>query len=72
MELYQCHKQVHAEPILRGEYNVFRGWQIPADEDPSDEGYKVIYGKGTADEYVSWSPKRQFDDGYTVVPDSVE
>ena len=32
MKLYQCHKQVHAEPMTRGEYNIYRGWPIPADE----------------------------------------
>ena len=67
MQLYQCHKQVHAEPMKRGDYNTFRGWTIPADENPEDEGYKVIYGLGTPDEYVSWSPKKQFDDGYAIV-----
>lgn len=68
---YQCHKQVHAMPMTRGEYNTYRGWLIPENEDPSDEGYLVVYGKGTPDHYESWTPKKQFDDGYTVYSNRV-
>jgi hypothetical protein len=67
MKLYQCHKQVHAEPMTRGEYNIYRGWSIPADENPNDAGYLVVYNKDTPKHYESWSPKDVFDDGYTVV-----
>lgn len=49
--------QVEAEPMMRGGYNKFRGWEIPVDEDPADEGYKVTYPDG----YVSWCPKAQFE-----------
>lgn len=49
--------QVEAEPMTRGGYNKFRGWEIPDDEDPADEGYKVTYPDG----YVSWCPKAQFE-----------
>lgn len=65
LKLYKCHKEVHASPMTRGEYNKFKGWDIPADENPADDGYLVIYNKGTAQEHVSWSPKQVFDDGYT-------
>lgn len=67
MQEYKCHKRVHATPMTRGDYNVYRGWQIPADENPADAGYLVVYGRGTPDHYESWSPKKQFDDGYTPV-----
>jgi hypothetical protein len=65
MPYYKCHKQVHAIPLTRGVYNKVRGWDIPENEDPDDDGYLVVYNRGTADEYVSWSPKHVFDDGYS-------
>ena len=49
--------QVDAEPMTRGDYNKFRGWEIPANENPADEGYKVVYPDG----YVSWCPSAQFE-----------
>lgn len=64
MPRYGCHKEVHAMPLTRGEYNDVRGWTIPENENPDDEGYLVVYNLGTADEYVSWSPKHIFNDGY--------
>lgn len=53
-------KQIEAFPMTRGEYNDFRDWKIPADEDPADEGYLVKYSDG----YISWSPKKQFEESY--------
>ena len=53
-------KKVEAKPMTRGEYNKYRGWQIPADENPNDEGYLVKY----SDDYISWSPKKAFDEAY--------
>ena len=52
----RCH-MVEAAPMNRGTYNEFRGWQIPANENPADEGYHVIYPDG----YKSWCPKAQFE-----------
>lgn len=49
--------QVEAEPMTRGDYNKFRGWEIPANENQADDGYKVTYPDG----YVSWCPKAQFE-----------
>lgn len=49
--------QVEAAPMTRGDYNKFRGWEIPANENPEDEGYIVHYPDG----YVSWCPKAQFE-----------
>ena len=49
--------QVDAEPMTRGDYNKSRGWEIPANENPADEGYKVVYPDG----YVSWCPSAQFE-----------
>lgn len=64
MPRYGCHKEVHALPMTRGVYNKVRGWIIPENEEPADEGYLVVYSCGTSDEYVSWSPKHVFDYGY--------
>lgn len=58
-------KKIEAEPMTRGEYNGFRGWGIPKDENPSDEGYIVKYSDG----YVSWSPKDVFEKAYSRIGD---
>lgn len=63
----QCHKQVHYLPMNWEDYNKFRGWQVPDDENPRDEGYLVVYAKGTEDEYISWSPKDVFNSGYAPI-----
>lgn len=67
LKKYQSHKTVHARPMTRGDYNHYKGWQIPDDEDPTDDGYLVVYSKDTVDHYESWSPKHIFDAGYTEV-----
>jgi hypothetical protein len=64
---YKCHKEVDAVPVNRQDYNDLRGWELPADECGADEGYLVVYSKGTPDEYVSWSPKQQLDAGYAEI-----
>ncbi len=56
-------KQIEAEPMTRGEYNRYRGWTIPANENPEDEGYLVKYNDG----YISWSPKKQFEEAYSEI-----
>lgn len=53
----RCHI-VKATPMMRGDYNKYRGWEIPANENPADEGYHVVYPDG----YESWCPKAQFED----------
>ena len=69
-DLYIGTKMINAEPMTRAAYNVFRGWELPADENGDDEGYLVEYlddGKPnttTHAGYVSWSPKEQFDNAY--------
>lgn len=60
MKKYVGTKLIEAEQMTRGEYNKYRGWTIPADENPADEGYLVKYSDG----YVSWSPKGIFDTAY--------
>lgn len=56
-------KMVFAYPMTLGEYNEYRGWVIPENEDPKREGYLVEY----ADGYKSWSPKEVFEKSYLEV-----
>lgn len=65
MEKYIGVKIIAAEPMTRGLYNIQRGWTIPNDENPEDEGYYVKYPDG----YVSWSPKKTFEKAYRVLDD---
>ena len=37
MKTYIGVKKIEAEPMTRGDYNTYRGWQIPTDENPDDE-----------------------------------
>ena len=60
MDKYIGTKMIEAKPMDRGEYNKYRGWEIPEDENPHDEGYLVRYHDG----YESWSPKKQFEEAY--------
>lgn len=60
MQEYVGTKVITAKPMNRGEYNEFRGWTMPADENPTDPGYLVQY----EDEYISWSPKEVFEKAY--------
>jgi Protein of unknown function (DUF2829). len=62
MKTYIGTKIIIAEPMKLGEYNTFKGWQIPKGEDPDREGYKVVYSDG----YVSWSPKEAFESSYRL------
>ena len=63
-------KQIKARPMTRQEYNDYRGWELPADEDGSDEGYLIEYldgGKSNHPDhegYISWSPKEVFEKAY--------
>jgi hypothetical protein len=63
-------KLVNAKPMNRADYNILRGWELPTDEDGTDEGYLVEYvdgGKANVvgyDGYVSWSPAEVFNKSY--------
>ena len=60
MKQYIGTKIIKAEPMTRGDYNDYRGWKVPADEDPTDEGYLMEYENG----YVQWLPKEMFKVDY--------
>lgn len=66
-------KIINAYSMDRLSYNDLRGWELPGNENGSDEGYLVEYldgGKPNTDRfngYVSWSPKDVFDKAYRPV-----
>lgn len=73
MKTYIGTKIINAKPMTRGEYNAFRGWTLPADENGADEGHLVEYTDGGAANhpafkgYVSWSPSDVFEKAYIKV-----
>lgn len=66
MRKYVGTKIIEAKEMNRGDYNKYRGWTIPENENPNDEGYLVRYSDG----YESWSPKKQFDEAYREYDES--
>lgn len=66
MKKYIGTKLIEAKPMTRGEYNDFRGWKIPENENPNDAGYMLKY----LNQYVSWSPAEVFERAYLEVDDN--
>ena len=70
MNRYIGTKTINAKPMSRQAYNNLRGWEVPADENPADDGYLVEYIDGGQanhpdfDGYISWSPKDVFERAY--------
>lgn len=68
--LYVGTKAVLAHPMTREEYNDYRGWKVPENENPSDKGFFVEYTDGGKPNhhdhvgYVSWSPADVFNQSY--------
>ena len=60
MKNYVGTKFIEAREMTRGDYNDYRGWKMPENENPADEGYLVKYSDG----YESWSPKDVFEEAY--------
>ncbi len=63
MKTYIGVKAIDAEPMKRSAYCRLRGWVLPSDEDPDDDGYFIVYPDG----YRSWSPKPQFEAAYLEI-----
>lgn len=63
-------KIIKARPMTRGEYNTYRRWTLPENEEGTDPGYLVEYLDGGASNhpdhagYISWSPAEQFNLAY--------
>jgi hypothetical protein len=70
MNTYIGTKIIRATPMDRLTYNALRGWTMPANENPDDDGYLVEYTDGGEPNhpnfkgYISWSPKAQFENAY--------
>ncbi len=66
-------KTVYACPMNRADYNLYRGWELPANEDGTDAGYLVEYADGgKANDsrhagYISWWPKDVFERAYRAI-----
>lgn len=66
-------KLVNAKPMTRLEYNNFRNWELPGDENGDDAGFLVEYidgGKANTETfagYVSWSPADVFERAYRPI-----
>ena len=73
MQQYIGVKLINAKPMTRIDYNELRGWELPGDENPWDDGFLVEYvdgGKGNHPDfagYISWSPKDVFERAYRPV-----
>lgn len=62
---YLSVKRIKARPMLLGDYNHHRGWQIPDNESPTTPGYHIVYPDG----YQSWCPKQQFEEANQRIDD---
>ena len=75
MKTYIGTKIIQATPMNRADYNDYRAWELPANENGADEGYLVEdTNGGKANDsrhvgYISWSPNEQFEKAYIDVPD---
>ena len=59
-------ERFEARPMTCGDYNVYRGRKIPADENPADEGYLIKYPDGSE----KWITKETFEEVCVVEDDS--
>jgi len=74
MKRFNALKKVNAKPMNRQAYNDLRGWDLPADEDGSDEGYLTEDMNGASNlegwgGFISWTPKDMFNDQFYEADD---
>lgn len=73
METFCGTKIIKARPMTLGEYNQYREWELPPNEDPMTPGYLVEYvGEGKPNHpkhtgYISWSPTDVFERSYHTI-----
>lgn len=71
-------KMIAAVLMSKALYCAHRGWDVPADENPDEEGYLVEYlGQGNSnhsehENYISWSPKDLFEASYYGIEDATK
>lgn len=64
---YKSVSSLLATPMNRGDYNTYRGWNIPENENPLDEGFlveqinSVVCNDSRHLGYISWLPKQEFE-----------
>ena len=61
LKLYRSVKRVHATPMLLGDALYHISNKIHGNIEAP--GYLVVYRKDTNKEYISWSPKEEFEKG---------
>lgn len=66
---YKTTKIVNAVPMTRLEYNEFRGWDLPENENGSDDGFLIetiggMKNTPTYNGFVQWLPIEQFKSEY--------
>lgn len=67
MKRYIGTKIVAAKTMTRLEYNQYRCWELPENENGSDQGFLIEHlegGESEHDNHVSWLPKELFDKTY--------
>ena len=68
MKAFLMTKIVTATPMNRADYNEYRGWDLPVDEQGWDEGYLIegingmIANHPAHSGYISWLPKELFEE----------
>jgi hypothetical protein len=73
MQAYIGVKKVYATPMKRYEYNAYRGWPMPDNENGADDGMFVEYTESQPGNdprhigYISWSPLSVFEQAYRPV-----
>lgn len=81
MKTYTGIKEILAKPMNRKEYNDYRGWELPSNENGSDEGFLVEYVQSETSTninhpehkgYISWSPKEVFEESYISTDSTVK
>lgn len=70
MKQYIGTKLVQAKPMTRKEYNDLRGWKVPENENPDDNGYLIEDLQSKSQNhfdfkgYISWLPEVEFNESY--------
>lgn len=59
---YVTQEAVWAHPMTRGAYNEYRGWTLPDDEDPEDDGFII-----RRDGHNTWMPAEVFESKFKQI-----
>ena len=64
--IYKSNAKIKAKPMTRLEYNNLRNWDLPSNEDGSDDGFCCV---NIDDNHMNWFPKKQFERQFSKVYD---